>query len=61
MKVMYASVGRNNLALGLRDLRKQAKEKEGVQIPEYDPGEFMQELLEAWRTGDAVGGSVSRV
>ena len=61
VKVMYASVGGNNLALGLRDLRKQAKEKEGVQIPEGDPGEQMQELLEAWRTGDAVGERFARM
>jgi hypothetical protein len=38
--------------LALRDLRKQVKEKEGVQIPEGDPGEMMQGLLEAWRTGE---------
>jgi hypothetical protein len=47
--------------LGLRDLREQAKEKEGVQIPKGDPGEQMQELLEAWRTGDAVGERFARM
>jgi hypothetical protein len=61
VEAMYTSVGRDALASGLRDLRKQAKEKEGVQIPEGDPGEQMQELLEAWTTGDAVCERIARM
>ena len=54
VKLMYTSVGRDALALGLRDLREQAKKEEGVQLPEGDPGEQMKEMLEAWTTtGDA--------
>ena len=47
--------------MGVRDLREQAKEKEGVQIPEGDPGAQMQELLEAWTTGDAVCERIARM
>lgn len=61
VEVMYTSVGRDALALGLRDLREQAKKKEGVQIPEGDPGEQMQEMLEAWTTGDAACERIARM
>jgi hypothetical protein len=52
VEVTYKMMGRNALALGMRDLWEQVKKKEGVQIPEGDPGEQMKEMLEAWTTGD---------
>jgi hypothetical protein len=53
VEAMYPSVGRGALALGMRDLWDEVKKKEGVQLPEGDPGEQMKEMLEAWTTGDA--------
>lgn len=47
VEAMYPSVGRGALALGMRDLWDEVKKKEGVQIPEGDPGEQMKEMLEA--------------
>src|ERR1700722_1654571 len=52
VEAMYPSVGRGALASGMRDLWDEVKKKEGVQLPEGDPGEQMKEMLEAWTTGD---------